>query len=73
MRVVLQRKLADVMDGVDLRGYATGDVIDLASADARLLIAEAWAIPDRRHQQFPHSVERRQPRPERKAQGFRCA
>ena len=50
MKVVLTRKMADVMDGIDVAGYQVGDVLDLAPADARLLLAEQWAIPERRRQ-----------------------
>jgi len=48
MRVCLQKKLADVIDGVDLRGRAVGDVLDLKPSEASLLVAEEWAIPERR-------------------------
>jgi hypothetical protein len=44
MRVRLVRKLADVIDGVDISDYGVGDVLDLHSDEARLLIAEDWAI-----------------------------
>src|SRR5215470_4745013 len=43
MRIRLTRKLAEFIDGVDLRGFQVGDVVDLAAADAKLLIAEGWA------------------------------
>jgi hypothetical protein len=48
MRVLLRRKLAESIDGVDLSGRKAGDVFDLPVADAQLLIAEQWAIPERR-------------------------
>ena len=44
MRVRLVRKLADAIDGVDISDYAVGDVLDLHADEARLLIAEEWAI-----------------------------
>jgi hypothetical protein len=50
-RVQLVRKLADVIDGVDLSGYSVGDTIALSPNEARLLIAEHWAV----------SAERRTP------------
>lgn len=50
MKVVLTRKLADCMDGVDVADRHVGDVLDLEPADARVLIAEQWAIPDRRRE-----------------------
>lgn len=48
MKVVLLQKLADRMDGVDVRAYRVGDVLDLTPPEAHLLIAERWAIADRR-------------------------
>ena len=67
MKVVLTKKLAEQMDGVDVRGCEVGDVLDLPSRDARALVAEEWAIPDRRHRIDPvPRVERR--RPSREAQ-----
>ena len=48
MRVVLTRKFADIIDGVDLSSRKVGDVFDASADDARLLIAEQWAIADRR-------------------------
>jgi hypothetical protein len=48
MRVRLTRKLAEVIDGVDLSGHSVGETFDLPRRDARLLIAEGWAQRDRR-------------------------
>lgn len=48
MKVWLTKKLAERIDGVDLSGHNVGDVLDLPSRDARLLMAEDWAKPDRR-------------------------
>ena len=48
MRVLLTRKLADCIDGIDLSGYKVGDVLELPPSEARLLIAEQWAIRERR-------------------------
>ena len=45
VRVRLTRKLADVLDGIDLANSHVGDVLLLARADARLLMAEGWAVP----------------------------
>ncbi len=36
------------MNGVDLSNHDVGDVIDLPVRKARLLVAEGWAIEDRR-------------------------
>src|SRR5262245_58223736 len=44
MRLRLVRKLADTIDGVDISTYAVGDVIDVDRDEARLLIAEKWAV-----------------------------
>jgi hypothetical protein len=45
MKVRLIRKLADVIDGVDLSGHAIGETLDVPAAEAALLIAERWAEP----------------------------
>ena len=61
MRVRLIRKLADQIDGVDLRESVVGDLLDLGWTDARVLIAEGWATPARRaadaRRGFPQSVD----------------
>lgn len=62
MKVVLTRKLADCIDGVDVAHYRVGDVMELAPKNAHLLIAERWATPDRRTQQgSAPEEERRRP------------
>ena len=48
MRVRLTRKYADRIDGIDLEGCQVGDVLDLPPSDARLLLAEEWAVPESR-------------------------
>jgi hypothetical protein len=48
MRVRLIRKLAEVIDGVDLSAHNPGDLLDLPESHGRLLVAEHWAIPERR-------------------------
>jgi hypothetical protein len=60
MRVRITRKLADMIDGVDIRAYTPGDVVDVPPEDARLLIAEAWAIEERRSRDEKPGVDRRQ-------------
>jgi hypothetical protein len=45
MQVRLIRKLADILDGIDVSAYAEGDVLTLPQAQAQLLIAECWAAP----------------------------
>ena len=59
MRVRLVRKLADRIDGVDLRGHEVDEVFDVSARDARLLMAEEWAIAERRSADLPHKTERR--------------
>jgi len=48
MRVRLTRKLAAQIDDVDLKGREVGDVFDLPPLEARLLLAEEWAVLERR-------------------------
>ncbi len=48
MRVRLVRKFAEKIDGIDLHGRVVGDVLDLPSMEAGILIAEEWAAPERR-------------------------
>ena len=43
--VVLTRKLAQVINGIDLSERLVGDRVPLRCAEARLLIAEGWAEP----------------------------
>ena len=53
------RKLAEEIDGVDLRGHHVDEVFEASPKDARLLMAEEWAIAERRSADLPHRVERR--------------
>jgi hypothetical protein len=46
MRVRLTQKLAESVDGVDLRDRRVGDVFDVPEAAARLLLAEGWAVSE---------------------------
>jgi hypothetical protein len=48
MRVRLNRKLADLIDEVDLSRHEVGDVIELPSRQGHILIAEGWAVAERR-------------------------
>jgi hypothetical protein len=48
MKVRLTKKLAHVIDGVDLGGHSVGETLDLPPRQARLLLAEEWAAPERR-------------------------
>ena len=60
MKVRLTRKYADSIDGINLRGRQPGDVFELRPEDARLLVAEEWAVPERREGQAPGSPHRRE-------------
>jgi hypothetical protein len=59
MTVWLIRKYAERIDGVDLSGRHIGDRIDLPQIEAELLVAEQWALPDRRITSTPVECERR--------------
>jgi hypothetical protein len=43
MWIRLTRKLADYLDGVDVSSRRQGDVFELPTLEAQLLIAEGWA------------------------------
>jgi hypothetical protein len=43
VRVRLTRKLAEALNGLDLRPFTIGEVIDLTEPLAQMLIAERWA------------------------------
>ena len=44
-RVRLTRKLATMLDGVDVSALEIGDIVELPDNAARILIAERWAEP----------------------------
>lgn len=48
--VVLTRKYAEAIDGVNLAGCEVGDRLPVNPVEARLLIAEGWAAPTPRDQ-----------------------
>ena len=48
VRVRLIRKFAPEIDGVDLSKNNVGEIVDLPPVKARLLIAEGWAVAERR-------------------------
>ena len=64
MKVVLTRKLADSMDGINVADYHVGDVLDLSVGEAQLLVAEQWATPERRRQVSTPPTERRRLNPQ---------
>lgn len=43
MKIRLTHKFADLINGIDLSKFHTGDTVDLSPEDARLLMAEGWA------------------------------
>lgn len=43
LRVRIIRKLADVLNGVDVSRVQEGECVDLPPQQARMLIAEGWA------------------------------
>ena len=48
MNLILTRKLADFLDGVDVSRLEVGDAMELPTHEADLLIAEGWVVRDRR-------------------------
>jgi len=50
MRVRLTKKFAERIDGVDLSANEPGDLLDLPTSEGTLLLAEGWAIIERRRQ-----------------------
>jgi hypothetical protein len=56
--VWLLRKLAEFVDGVDLRQRHVGEAFDLLTAEAELLIAEGYARLDRRSQTDRRAIAR---------------
>lgn len=55
MKVRLTQKLAESIDGVDLRDRCVGDVFEVPEAAARLLLAEGWAVGE----SVGHDLKRR--------------
>ena len=58
MKVRLTKKLAEQLDGIDLSDRRAGETFDLPIQEARLLMAEAWAAPERRDG-WPSASDRR--------------
>lgn len=48
MKVRLTKKLAHMIDGIDLGEHTVGETLDLPPRHASLLLAEEWAAPERR-------------------------
>jgi len=66
----LIRKLADILDGIDVSGHAEGDVLNLPRGQAQLSIAEQWAAPLTRASEEPRGATAAPPRTVA-ADGFR--
>ena len=49
MRVRLVKKLADMIDDIDLSRARIGDILTLRFEQALLLVAEGWAVPHASH------------------------
>jgi hypothetical protein len=43
IRIRLTKKLAAVLNGIDVSGLSVGDVLELPDSAARMMIAERWA------------------------------
>ena len=48
MKVRLMKKLADQLDGIDVADRREGDILDLPSREAKMLVEERWAMVERR-------------------------
>jgi hypothetical protein len=44
MKVQLTRKLAAILNGVDVSAIQVGDIVELPDSTAAMLIAEGWAV-----------------------------
>jgi hypothetical protein len=53
MKVRLTKKLAERLDGIDVAEHRTGDILDLPPRDAKMLVEERWATPERREHSEP--------------------
>jgi hypothetical protein len=45
IRVRLTKKLASILDGVDVSTLSVGEILELPDSSAAMLIAEKWAEP----------------------------
>jgi hypothetical protein len=64
VKVILTRKLAGVLNGIDLTACHEGEVMEMRDEDARLLIAEGWVVP--LGTESPTADDRRRRPPSRK-------
>jgi len=72
MKVRLTKRLAPQLDGIDVSDRREGDVLDLSPSEAKILVEEQWAIPERRFHSDPdHGRGRRADDYPRKRSPFR--
>ena len=45
VKLILIRKLARALNGIDLSACNEGDILEMSNQDAQLLLAEGWAVP----------------------------
>jgi hypothetical protein len=43
LRIRLIRKIADIIDGIDLSRRKAGEIVEVSARDAAVLFAEGWA------------------------------
>jgi hypothetical protein len=64
VKIRLTKKLAESIDGVDLERRRVGDVFEISDSEARLLVAEQWAVwEDLPGESPPLSVETKSSKP----------
>ena len=68
MKIRLTRKLANALNGMDLRSLAVGDEVELHDGFGQMLIAERWAEEVKTGDARPAADERHR-RPRAKAAG----
>lgn len=71
MRVRLTRKLAPLVDGIDLSAVREGDTLDLPSTQAELIVREGWAVPVTEGDNPPRSEAPDRSDPKRRPRGSR--
>lgn len=57
----LVKKFAEMIDDIDLSANQPGDVLDLKGSEARLLMAEGWAVRESRVEQRHYVSPRSHP------------
>ena len=64
MRIRLIRKLAELLDGVDVSSCEVGDIIEVTRRQANVLIAEGWVEAVTERPRLVHSSGKARPRRE---------